>query len=173
VFINSLIRRQLTKSIDKFQQCSIHFNRSRLFLPNSFSKKSDKADTPPTSALILEKNGFISEMNGSCGSGLTSLLPLGQRVVLKLKNIIRQEMDRIGGQEIELPALCDLSLWSKTGRDQLMGHELFKLKDRKSREMCLCPTHEEVVTNLFVHYSKSLTDQCLGSNPLLLYQVML
>lgn len=90
----------------------------------------------------------------------------------KLTNLIRGEMNKINGQEIEMPSLSDLSLWSLTGRDELIGTELFKLIDRKGKQMCLCPTHEEIVTSMVSKLSKAITPGCLGeNNSLRLYQI--
>ena len=69
-----------------------------------------------------------------------------------------------------MPALCDLSLWDLTGRNELMGSELFRLKDRHEKKLCLCPTHEEIVTNLVSKYSKLLSSYCFNDS-LRLYQI--
>ena len=81
-------------------------------------------------------------------SGIYSYLPLGWKVLSKITNIIREEMNRIGGQELFLPALTPSELWKETGRWKEYGKEMFKLKDRKNRDMCLAPTHEEVMTEI-------------------------
>lgn len=96
----------------------------------------------------------------------------GKRVVNKLTSLVRNEMNKIQGQEIEMPSLSDLNVWSLTGRDELMGNELFRLNDRKNKPLCLCPTHEEIVTSLVAKLSKTLTNECLGeNNSLRLYQI--
>lgn len=99
-------------------------------------------------------------------SGVYSYLPLGYRVLSKIENIIRQEMNASGGQEVLLPALQCLDIWQKTGRDELMGETMFRFSDRKGRKMCLGPTHEEVITELAASYVKSWRDL-----PFLLYQI--
>ena len=154
------------------QSRNIHYLRSRLFLPTQsrFEKENTKDLNykKPVSSLILENNGFIS---GS-GNGLTTLLPLGKRVLNKIKEIIREEMNKIGGQEISMPSLSELSLWKKTNRDEIIGAEMFQLKDRKDRQLCLSPTHEEAVTSLVSKYYKCLSNKCLGENQsLILYQI--
>lgn len=148
-----------------------HYLRSQLFLPSSIElekAKSKESANKSISNLILEKNGFLDDS----APGLVTFLPLGKRVLNKMINIIRDEMNRIGGQEISMPSLSDLNLWKQTGRDEIIGNELFKLKDRKDRSLCLCPTHEEIVTSLVSKYSKMLNSKCLGeSQALLLYQI--
>ncbi len=93
---------------------------------------------------LLLRAGFVRQL----AAGMYSLLPLGLRVVRKVENIVRQEMDAAGAQELFLPALHPLELWEKTGRAQYWGDELMKLKDRTGRPFCLGGTHEEVVTQL-------------------------
>ncbi len=151
-------------------RCS-HNLRSEL-LTLSDPIKSTKTDSTTVnksiSSHILESNGFISDT----GNGLLTSLPLGKRVLDRLTKLVREEMNRIRGQEIELPALADIKLWHKSGREQLMGNELFKLTDRHGKGMCLGPTHEEVVTNLVARLSKSISSDCLGeTKSLRLYQV--
>mgnify|MGYP001584468582 CR=1 FL=1 len=79
------------------------------------------------------------------GAGIYSWLPLGYKVMKKVCEIVREEMDAIGGQEFHLPALNPIEIWEETGRAQDFGAELFRLKDRKERPYCLAPTHEEIV----------------------------
>jgi prolyl-tRNA synthetase len=150
----------------------IHYLRSKLFIPKfvQIEKENNKGTnlTKSVSSVILEKNGFITS---SSANGLTTFLPLGKRVLNKMTEIIREEMNRIG-QEISMPSLSDLSLWKKTKRDEIIGNELFKLEDRRQRELCLCPTHEEIITSLVSKFSKSLNTNVLGENQALcLYQI--
>ena len=79
-------------------------------------------------------------------SGIYSYLPLAQRVILKIEQILREEMNRIGGQEFYLPALNPRELWEETGRWDVMGENMFRLRDRKGADLCLGMTHEEVFT---------------------------
>ena len=133
------------------------------------SSSSSSSASKSIGCQILENNGFIA---GGSLSGSSSYLPAGKRVLNKLVELVREEMNAAGGQEIELPALADLAVWQKTGRDALMGNELFTLSDRQGRAMCLCPTHEELVTGLVARYAKQLPAACLGaSRALLLYQI--
>lgn len=91
---------------------------------------------------VLLRSGFIR----SVGSGLYNLLPLGLRVTQKITQIVREEMDRIGGQEMHLSALSPKALWERSGRWASFGDDMFRLRDRKGQDMALCPTHEEIMT---------------------------
>ena len=82
------------------------------------------------------------------GSGIFSLLPLGWRVVRKVEQIIREELDAIGGQEMLMPVVHPADLWRESGRYQQVGPELTRFQDRGERDMVLAMTHEEVVTDL-------------------------
>ena len=93
---------------------------------------------------LLLRAGFARQL----AAGMYSLLPLGLRVARKIENIVREEMDAAGAQELLLPALHPLELWEKTGRAEYWGDELMKLKDRGGRAFCLGGTHEEVITQL-------------------------
>jgi prolyl-tRNA synthetase len=82
------------------------------------------------------------------GAGLYSLLPLGYRVIRKIEQIVREEMDRIGGQELLMPFVHPSDIWERSGRFHEIGPEMTRLKDRGDRDMVLAMTHEEVVTDL-------------------------
>jgi prolyl-tRNA synthetase len=99
-------------------------------------------------------------------AGVYCYLPLAWRVLRKIEDIIRDEMNKAGGQELSLPVLQPIELWQKTGRDASFGNSLFTLHDRKERQLALGPTHEEVVTQLVSQYVQSYRDL-----PLLLYQI--
>jgi len=99
-------------------------------------------------------------------SGVYNYMPLGLRVLRKIENIIRVEMDKTGAQEFLAPALLPSELWKESGRWQVMGPEMFKLKDRNQREFCLGPTHEEVFTDIARNEIKSYKQL-----PLNLYQI--
>lgn len=116
---------------------------------------------------LLVRGGFIRQLT----AGVYSMLPLGNRVIRKISQIIREEMDRAGGQEITMPVIQPKDLWDKhpasgPSRSEAMGDVLFKLKDRKGRDMVLGPTHEEVVTTLASEFVRSYRDL-----PQLLYQI--
>ena len=96
---------------------------------------------------LLLKAGMIHQV----AAGVYSYLPLAWRVLKKIENIIREEMDKAGGQELMMPVLQPLELWQETGRDLAFGKGLFTLSDRRERKLCLGPTHEEVITELVYH----------------------
>ena len=98
------------------------------------------ADAEATSHKLLVRGGFMRQLH----AGHYSMLPLGWRVFRKIENIIREEMDAIGGQEFQLPTLHPASLWEKSGRLEIMGDEMFRLTDRKGAPNVLGVTEEEV-----------------------------
>ncbi|MCS7230805.1 MAG: proline--tRNA ligase [Elusimicrobiota bacterium] len=96
------------------------------------------------SSQLMFRAGLIRKLT----SGIYEYLPLGLRVIKKIEQITREEMDAIGGLEVWLPHLLPRNIWDETGRWQLYGNELFRLKDRKNADFCLSPTAEEVITDL-------------------------
>ncbi|MBE0433195.1 proline--tRNA ligase [candidate division WOR-3 bacterium] len=106
--------------------------------------REDPKEAESKSHRILLRGGFIKQL----ASGIHTYLPLGWRVLLKVSNIIREEMDRIGAQEMLMPAISPKELWEESGRWKEYGADMFRLKDRKNREYCLCPTHEEIVADI-------------------------
>ncbi len=114
---------------------------SQLFIP---TLKEDPAAAETASHKLLMRAGYIRPL----GSGIYSLLPLAQKVRLKVINIIREEMNAIGGQEFVLPALHPTELWEESGRLSTMGDIMFRLKDRKGAELVLGVTHEEIFTSI-------------------------
>ena len=111
---------------------------SKLFIP---TLREAPADAEVASHKLLLRAGYIRQL----GAGVYSYLPLGQRSLNKIIAIVREEMDRIG-QEFLLPALNPVELWQESGRESVMGQNLFHLKDRKGAELVLAMTHEEVIT---------------------------
>lgn len=99
-------------------------------------------------------------------SGLYTFLPLGLRVLRKIETIVREEMDAKGGQEVLMPIMQPAELWKESGRWDVYGAELFRLKDRHNREFCLGPTHEEIITDLVRGEIRSYKQL-----PILLYQI--
>ena len=120
------------------------------------------SDADTISHQLLLKAGMIHQI----AAGVYAYLPLAWRVHKKIENIIRQEMDAIGGQELLMPTLQPHELWERSGRDLALGQVLLTLADRKERKMVLAPTHEEVVTELARYNIQSYRDM-----PLLLYQI--
>ncbi len=117
---------------------------------------------------LLVRGGFIRQLT----AGVYSMLPLGNRVIRKISQIVREEMDWAGGQEVSMPVIQPKDLWDippangGPSRSEAMGDVLFKLKDRKGRDMVLGPTHEEVVTTLAAEFVRSYRDL-----PQLIYQI--
>jgi prolyl-tRNA synthetase len=120
------------------------------------------AEADTVSHQLLLRAGMVNQL----ASGVYSYLPLAWRVLKKIENIIREEMDKAGGQELSLPVLQPLELWQLTGRDRAFGKGLFVLYDRRERRLALGPTHEEVITQLAGRHVQSYRDL-----PLLLYQI--
>ena len=103
--------------------------------------RDDPADAEMPSHRLLQRAGYVRQL----GSGIYSLLPLGFRVNKRVEQIIREEMDRIGSQEIEMPVVHPADVWRASGRYDAIGPELGRFKDRNGRDMVLAMTHEEVV----------------------------
>jgi prolyl-tRNA synthetase len=120
------------------------------------------AEADTVSHQLLVRAGMVNQLM----AGVYSYLPLGWRVLKKIENIIREEMDGAGGQEVNLPALQPLELWEISGRGRALGEVLFTLYDRRERRLALGPTHEEVITQLVGRNVQSYRDL-----PLLLYQI--
>jgi prolyl-tRNA synthetase len=112
-----------------------------MFLPTA---REVPSDAEVISHQLMIRAGMIRKLS----SGIYSYLPLGYRVIKKVETIIREEMDRAGGQEVFLPMVHPAELWQESGRWRLYGKELLRFKDRHDREYCLGPTHEEVITDL-------------------------
>src|SRR5215472_2503243 len=116
---------------------------SQLHIP---TLRDDPADAESASHRLLLRAGYIRQLM----AGHYCLLPLGIRVRAKVLDIIRQEMNRIGAEEFLLPCMQPVSLWEKTGRLDVMGEEMFRLRDRKGAVVVLGMTHEEIFTFLAV-----------------------
>jgi prolyl-tRNA synthetase len=124
--------------------------------------RDDPADAEVESHRLLVRAGYVRRIS----AGIYSWLPLGQRVLRKVEQIVREEMDEAGAQEVLLPIIQPLELWERSGRDQAYGPLMFKLLDRKETGYCLSPTAEEVVSSLVAQEYGSYRDL-----PLTLYQI--
>ena len=102
------------------------------------------SDAEVISHKLLVRAGYIRKL----ANGIYNYLPLMWRVLKKVENIVREEMDKAGAQELLMPFVQPAELWEESGRWNVYGKELMRLKDRHSREMCLGPTHEEVITSI-------------------------
>jgi prolyl-tRNA synthetase len=106
--------------------------------------KETPADAEVISHQLMLRAGMIRKL----ASGLYTWLPLGLRVLHKVSQIVREEMDRSGAMEVSMPVVQHAELWQESGRWEAMGPELLRFKDRHERDFCLGPTHEEVITDL-------------------------
>ncbi len=125
-------------------------------------------DAESASQELLARGGYVRPLT----AGIYSFLPLGQRVMRKIAQIVREEMNRAGGQEVSMPILQPKELWDVhptnggASRSEMLGDILFRLQDRKGRDLVLGPTHEEVVTLLVAEFARSYRDL-----PQLIYQI--
>lgn len=124
--------------------------------------REDPQDAEIASHKLLLRAGMIRKT----AAGLYSYLPLGYRIVRKVENIVREEMDNYGSQEIHMPITQPREIWEESGRWKTFGPEMFKLKDRNNREFCLGPTAEEYFTDLVKGEIKSYKQL-----PLNIYQI--
>jgi prolyl-tRNA synthetase len=127
-----------------------------------YTLKENPSDATSLGHSLLIRGCYIYQH----ASGIYNFLPLGFRVLSKIWKIIQEEMDKIGAQELLMPALHTSNLWLKTNRYYTMDNVLFKFKDKKGVDMLLGPTHEEIITDIVAHFVKSYKNL-----PLLLYQI--
>lgn len=132
---------------------------SKLYAP---TLKEVPAEAELASHQLLLRSGMIRKS----AAGIYSFLPLGYRVLSKIENIVREEMNAIGSQELLLPVVQPAELWQESGRWDVYGPELARLQDRHNRQFCLGPTHEEIITALVRADVRSYRDL-----PLSLYQI--
>ena len=132
---------------------------SQLYAP---TLREVPAEAEVTSHKLMLRAGMIRKAAG----GLYTYLPLAWRTIKKIEQIIREEMDAAGGQEIAMPIVQPSELWKETGRWEVYGDEMFRVNDRHGREFCLGPTHEEMVTSIVRDEVRSYKQL-----PLMLYQI--
>ncbi len=133
--------------------------QSKLYIP---TLREVPSDAEAKSHQLLVRAGYIRQSV----SGVYSFLPLGRKVLRKVETIVREEMDRIGSQEVLMPALQPSELWEESGRWQTYGPELMRLKDRHDRTFALGATHEELITSLLRNEVRSYKEL-----PMVLYQI--
>jgi len=138
---------------------SVAVRMSSLYVP---TLKESPAEAELASHKLLLRAGMIRKN----AAGIYSFLPLGLRSLRKIEQIVREEMDAIGSQEMLMPAVQPAELWLESGRWDVYGPELARLKDRHGREFCLGPTHEEIVTSLVRNEVRSYREL-----PISLYQI--
>ncbi len=132
---------------------------SKLYAPTT--KEAPKDATLPSHQYLV-RGGFISQV----GSGLYNFLPMGKIVFDKIKDIVKDEMDKTGAQEVQMDVVTPADLWKQSGRYDVFGKELCRFKDRKDNEFVLGPTHEEVVVDIVRNRINSYKQL-----PLHLYQI--
>jgi len=120
------------------------------------------ADADTIAHQLLVRGGFVDQLM----AGVYSYMPLGRRVKQRIEQVIREEMDHAGGQEVLLPTIQPVDIWEQSGRALSMADVLFQLTDKRERAMVLGPTHEEVITKLFQDHANSYRDL-----PVTLYQI--
>ena len=135
---------------------------SRLLIPTT---KETPNDATLASHIYLIRGGFIQSVGGS---GLYNFLPLGKKVLDKVRTVVKDELDKAGCQEVSLSFVTPASLWQESGRFEKYGKELLRFKDRKNNDFILGPTHEEMMVNLVRQTVKSYKQL-----PLNLYQINL
>jgi len=123
-------------------------------------------DVPGEAEVISHKLMLRAGMIKKVASGIFSYLPLGYKALKKVENIVREEMNRTGAQEILMPVLQPAELWKESGRWSVMGDLMVTLKDRHKRDFCLGPTHEEVITDIARNFIRSYRQL-----PMTLYQI--
>ena len=123
-------------------------------------------DAPQEAEVISHKLMLRAGMVRRVASGIYTWLPLGLKVLRKIENIVREEMDASGAQEVLMPMVQPKELWDETNRWEKMGPELLRIQDRHDRNFCLGPTHEEVITDLIRNNVKSYKEL-----PLNIYQI--
>ena len=132
---------------------------SKIFIP---TLKDSPQDAEVISHQLMLRAGMIRKVS----SGIYTWLPLGLKVLRKIENIVREEMDQSGAQEVLMPMVHPKELWEETKRWEKMGPELLRIKDRHDRDFCLGPTHEEVITDIVRNNVKSYKEL-----PLNIYQI--
>jgi len=123
-------------------------------------------DAPQEAEVISHKLMLRAGMVRKVASGIYTWLPMGLKVLRKIENIVREEMDASGAQEVLMPMVQPKELWDETNRWKKMGPELLRIQDRHKRDFCLGPTHEEVITDLIRNNVKSYKEL-----PLNIYQI--
>ena len=123
-------------------------------------------EAPQEAEIVSHKLMLRAGMIRKVASGIYTWLPLGLKVLKKIENIVREEMDASGAQEVFMPMVQPRELWEETNRWEKMGPELLRIKDRHDRDFCLGPTHEEVITDIIRDNVKSYKEL-----PLNIYQI--
>jgi prolyl-tRNA synthetase len=124
--------------------------------------REDPTEAESKSHKLMLRAGMIKQI----ASGIYSYMPICWKSIQKIESIIREEMDFVGAQELRMPTLHPMDIWEKSGRVEAMGETLFRLSDRRERDLVIAPTHEEVITMMVKEHAQSYRDL-----PLILYQI--
>ena len=116
---------------------------------------STQKETPADAEIISHQLMLRAGMIRKVAAGIYNWMPLGLRVLRKVESIVRQEMDAAGAQELLMPSVQPAELWEQSGRWEMYGGELLRIKDRHNREFAYGPTHEEVITSLMSNEIRS------------------
>jgi prolyl-tRNA synthetase len=125
--------------------------RSQLFLPTS-------KETPSEAQIVSHRLMLRAGMVRQTSAGIYAWLPMGLKVLRKIEQIVREEQDRAGAQEVLMPTIQSADLWRQSGRYDDYGKEMLRIKDRHERDMLFGPTNEEMITDIFKSYVKSYRD---------------
>ena len=117
--------------------------------------KEIPSDTEVISHQLMVRAGLIRKV----ASGLYTWLPVGLKVIRKIETIVRNELEKVGAQELLMPVVQPAELWQETERWEKMGPELLRFTDRHNRDFCLGPTHEEIITDIFRNEIQSYKEQ--------------
>ena len=123
-------------------------------------------EVPSEAELDSHKLMLRAGMIRKAAAGIYSFLPLAHRVLKKITRIVEEEMDRAGGMQVLLPIVQPAEIWHQSGRWDVYGDEMYRLKDRHGRDFCLGPTHEEMITTLLKNEVRSYREL-----PLRIYQI--
>ena len=157
-------KRLLTK-VSFTYKIRFSFNSDKIMRASQFFISTQK-EAPIDAELISHKLMIRAGLIKKLGNGLYTWMPLGLRVLRKVENIVRDEMDKAGALELLMPAVQPKELWDETGRWAVFGPQMLKIKDRHERDYCFGPTHEEVITDIMRREIKSYKQL-----PLNLYQI--
>ena len=124
--------------------------------------REDPTEAESNSHKLMLRAGMVKQI----ASGIYSYMPICWKSIQKIESIIREEMDLVGAQELRMPTLHPMDIWEKSGRVEAMGETLFRLSDRRERDLVIAPTHEEVITMMVKEHAQSYRDL-----PLILYQI--
>ena len=146
--------------------CGVKLNRKNLKMRVSNIFMPTLREIPSEAEIVSRQLMLRAGLMRKLASGIYSYLPLGYRTFRKIEQIVREEMDKAGAQELLMSAVLPAEFYQASGRWQVFGSEMFRLKDRHGRDFCLGPTHEEIFTETVKNEIRTYR-----SLPLTLYQI--